>query len=96
MTLIHQGTPGKSLLPSEVSRWGARIAFGSCWVGSLILVNYEMNSFGHESRKSGAEPGQFERILGRSHALFLPEVEFLAFSFRIQYFKPKSAILAVK
>jgi hypothetical protein len=29
--------------------------------------------------------------LGGPHAIFLPEVVFLAFPFRIQHFKPKSA-----
>jgi hypothetical protein len=44
MSLSLGATLENWLLPLEVGSWVRKIAFGSCWVGSLILVNYEMNS----------------------------------------------------
>jgi len=44
MTLIHQSTPGKTVLPSEVGKVSPKNSFSEKRVGSLRLVNYQMNS----------------------------------------------------
>jgi len=76
MTQNLRGTPGKSLLPSEVSRWFSRDYFGDCWAGNLRtwIINWTSRSWRNESRKSWPEDLLCSEISGHPHATFLSEI----------------------
>jgi hypothetical protein len=83
MTLPQQGTPWKSILPSEVSKWIQRNCSGNGRVGSLMpsIINRTLLSLGHEPTKSRPEHLSVGKILGgpMQSSLFIPVKCFFIF-----------------
>ena len=82
-----------SLLPPEVNRRVPGDSFGDYRVGHLRpwIIIWTSRSWWRESRKSWSEDLPIGEILGRLHAIFLPEILFFNFRPSMQHFKSQSS-----